>query len=337
MKNKNILIVIIIISLTLVAFYFYKSNQKDTKNEVKGAKFDFAIKDTNSITKIFIVDEKGASVTLNKIENVWKVNNKYDARPESISLLMKTFARIDVKFPVPKAAFKTVVKNIASGSKKVEIYQGNDKPSKVYYIGNATMDEQGTYMLLETDGVKSTVPYVMHIPGFNGFLNSRFFTSAQQWRDAVVFKYQPDQIKSITVNHFEEPSNSFKIIKENNDFILTDVQGNKINANRNNINEFVGRFKKVYYEMIDDVSSKTRKDSILNAKPYFSISVIDIKNDTNKIIAYRMPNYKNKEDVNGKIYKFDLDRMYANLNNQFFIFIQYPTFNKIAINKKDFN
>jgi len=292
MKNKNILIVIIIISLTLVAFYFYKSNQKDTKNEVKGAKFDFAIKDTNSITKIFIVDEKGASVTLNKIENVWKVNNKYDARPESISLLMKTFARIDVKFPVPKAAFKTVVKNIASGSKKVEIYQGNDKPSKVYYIGNATMDEQG---------------------------------------------YQPDQIKSITVNHFEEPSNSFKIIKENNDFILTDVQGNKINANRNNINEFVGRFKKVYYEMIDDVSSKTRKDSILNAKPYFSISVIDIKNDTNKIIAYRMPNYKNKEDVNGKIYKFDLDRMYANLNNQFFIFIQYPTFNKIAINKKDFN
>ena len=68
-----------------------------------------------------------------------------------------------MRSPVPKAAFNNVIKQIATSGTKVEIYQGKDKPSKTYYIGGATLDHQGTYMILETEGVKSSVPFIMYI------------------------------------------------------------------------------------------------------------------------------------------------------------------------------
>ena len=127
-----------------------------TIDEIEGAKSDFAIKDSKSIDKIFIVASTGKSVTLSKQDTNWLVNGKYNARPDNIRLLLKTFRRIDVRSPVPKAAVNNIITEIATGATKVEIYQGNDKPSKIYYVGNPTNDNQGTYMILETDGVKST-------------------------------------------------------------------------------------------------------------------------------------------------------------------------------------
>ena len=189
MKNNKILIVVAIILIGVATIIYVKTNsvKQGTIDNIEGAKSDFAIEDTASIDKIFIVDEKGKSVTLIKSEDIWMVDNQYVARPDNIRLLMKTFSRIDVRSPVPKAAFKNVVTQIATNATKVEIYQGGKKPSKTYYVGGATLDHQGTYMILETEGVKSSVPFVMYIPGNYGYLTTRFFTEKEQWRDAVVF------------------------------------------------------------------------------------------------------------------------------------------------------
>ena len=118
-------------------------------------------------------------------------------------------------------------RDIATKATKVEIYQGDDKPSKVYYVGNATNDHQGTYMVLEIDGVKSTVPFVMFIPGNYGYLTSRFFTEAQQWRDAIVFKYAPEAIKSIEINYLETPEQSFVINNKEGQFLLSEIGSEK--------------------------------------------------------------------------------------------------------------
>ncbi len=334
-KNKFIYIALVI--LIIIAAYFYFTNTSNTINDEKGAKSDFAIEDTASIDKIFMVDAKGQQITLTRTATTWKVNGKYNARPDNISLLLKTFKRIAVRYPVAKSAFNTVVKNIATGSTKVEIYQGKSSPSKIYYVGNSTMDQQGTYMLLETDGVKSTLPYATHIPGFRGFLNSRFFTNAQQWRDAVVFKYQPKEIKKIEVTYPETPKQSFTIINDEERISLFDYQNKELKKfNPKAVKRYIDNYKKVYYEMIDQESSKEKKDSIMTSKSYFTITVEDKKGKTNTITAYHMPNYRALLDKNGKQFPYDVDRMYAYLNDELFIFIQFATFNKITLPLKAF-
>jgi len=270
MKKNKILIILLLLALAAVAAYYYFNNKSGTIGEQEGAKSDFAIVDTTSINKIFIADAQGKTVTLSKINNVWMVDNKYIARPDNIRLLIKTFGRIAVKSPVPKAAFNTVVKSIATGAIKVEIYQGKKLPSKTYYVGGATLDHQGTYMLLETEGVKSTVPFIMHIPGFYGYLTTRFFTQPEQWRDAIVFKYSPKEIKSIEVNYFESPEESFIIRNTDNKFSISSLGSNEIIKNVDNsiLTEYVSRYQKIYYEMIDVESSKERIDSIIASPPF---------------------------------------------------------------------
>ena len=329
MKGNKLLIALVVV-LGAVAAYFYFSKSSGTLDkEFK----DFAIKDTASIDRIFIADAQGNEVTLTKKDKFWVVNDQYNARMDNIQLLLKTFHRIDVKSPVPKTAFDNVVKNMASGATKVEIYTGGDQPEKVYFVGNATMDQQGTYMLLEKDGIKSSVPFVMHIPGFFGYLSTRFYAEEQLWRDGTVFRYTPDEIKSISVQYFEDSLQSFVIDKNGNDISLKNFYGGTPIAGFDTVAvlDYISRYKKVYFEMIDMESTQQQKDSVLGSTPIFTITVTDVADQSNKITGYHMQNFRDLLDHDGTPFEYDVDRMYGHLNNQDFTYIQFATFDQITV------
>lgn len=334
-KNKILLLVLVL--LVGIAIYFFSTQKANTLNDIEGALSDFAIEDTASIDKIFIADAMGKSVTLTKNNGVWMVDNKFIARPDNIKLLMKTFGRIAVKSPVPKAAFNNVVKSIATSATKVEIYQNKKTPTKIYYVGGATLNNQGTYMLLEEGGVKSTVPFIMHIPGFYGYLSTRFFTEPEQWRDAIVFKYLKDEIATIKINYYETPDQSFIIHKSGDKYSLTGLESDtKFNIDTNRVKEYVERYEKVYYEMIDVESPKEKIDSVINATPYFTIEVKTISGNGDKIVAYHMPNYRKTMGKDGQEAPYDVDRMYGHLNDELFTLIQFATFDEIRYPKDYF-
>ncbi|MBL4670453.1 MAG: hypothetical protein JKY30_14490 [Flavobacteriales bacterium] len=337
MKSNKIIILILVV-LAAVAIYFFINKSAGTLGSNKGEKSDFAITNIETIDKIFIVDSKGKSVTLTKPGDGWLIDGKHSARPDNIRLLMKTFKRTAVRSPVPKTAHNNVIKQIATIATKVEIYQGGDKPSKIYYVGGSTLDHQGTYMILETEGVKSSVPFIMYIPGNYGYLTSRFFTDADQWRDAIVFKYQPEEIKSITINYFETPEESFVINKNGNKFSLSEIDSEKIiPVDSNVLHEYVSRYQKIYYEQVDEQLSKYQIDSILSSPPFRSIEVNGIDGAKDKIVIYHMPNFRGLKDPGTGIeYDYDIDRMYGSLNNDLFIYIQFPTFDKITFPKRYF-
>lgn len=337
MKGNKILLALLIV-LVAATIFFVANKDSGTIDEIEGAKSDFAIEDTSSINKIFIADAQGKNVTLSKVKGIWMVNDKYVARPDNIRLLMKTFSRIDVKAPVPRAALNNKIKDIATNATKVEIYMGDDKPEKIYYVGGPTLDHQGTYMLLESEGTKSSVPFVMHIPGFYGYLTTRFFTESTQWRDAVVFKYLPEEIKSITVNYYETPNQSFILENIDNKFTVKDYATGKIieSVDTASIKQYVSQYQKIYYEMIDIESTPEKIDSVITSQPYFSIEVKDFLGGGDKIVAYHMPNFRQLLDVNEEPFQYDVDRMYAYLNDELFIFIQFATFDKITLPKSSF-
>lgn len=334
MKNNKLVLILLVI-LIVIAAYFFISKSNSTLGELN----DFAIEDTASIDKIFIADAKGDKVTLTRSEKHWIVEGKHKARPESMDVIMKTFYQIAVKSPVSKAAQNNVIRELATGAIKVEIYQGKSKPSKVYYIGGATQNHQGTYMLLENDGVKSSAPFIMHIPGFNGYLTTRFYANSLQWRDAAVFNYEPKEIKSLQIHYFEQPENSFTIKQTLGQFSLYDEQAKPVEKiDSSKVLQYLGMYEKIYYEMVVmNELSQAKKDSVMASTPFFKIELEDIFGKTTKIVAYHMPNYRKVEDENGVPFPNDVDRMYAVLDdNNFLIYIQFHTFDKITFPRKIF-
>src|SRR5687767_14674439 len=105
MKKKNRVAIIMVVLLGALSFWFIVKNNKSTISEEMRA---FAVKDTAAVTRIFIADHKGQSVTLERNGLVWTVNKSFTARQDVVKTLLTTIAKIDVKEPVSKKAHDNV-------------------------------------------------------------------------------------------------------------------------------------------------------------------------------------------------------------------------------------
>lgn len=303
--------------LTASVIIFFNKNKGTIKKELS----DFAVKDTSAITKIFLADKANNSVTLTRENYQWKINNKYYARPDAINILLQTIASVDVKSPVSNRVLKNVIKRLATKSIKVEIYKDKEL-SKVYYVGEATPDQSGTYMVLEN----SSVPFVTQIPGFTGYLSVRYFTDESLWRDNSVFIYSFNEIASVLIN-LNDKKQSYTVFNDgNNVFRIQDADKKEIaNVNVLKTKEFIALFRKVKCEaFLDKFFPEKRLDSLLKTQPFASISVTNRKGEVNSLKLFRRPNVGENYDDKGELLPYNPDAMYGILNdNKKVISLQY--------------
>ena len=120
MKRNRLLIILTV--LVVVVGTLFLINRKYTT--LDNAESGFAMEDTASITKIFMVDMNNRSVTLQKeAPGKWLLNGKYLAQNYNVSMLLRTMKDITVRYPVPLVARDNVLRRLATIARKVEIYQ----------------------------------------------------------------------------------------------------------------------------------------------------------------------------------------------------------------------
>jgi Domain of unknown function (DUF4340) len=209
MKNKkNLLLLAVALVLGGATFGIFQYKRNTNLN---GYDFEFAVKDTASIHKIFLADRKGRKITLTRESaSEWTLNGNFRAREDAVENLLNVIARVELMYRLPRNAVEHVVKDIASEGRKVEVYDNNNKRLKSYYVGGSNADGYGTNMML--DG--SNEPYVMHIPSFVGNLRVRYFTEVLDWRDRYLFRLEPDEIESVSVDYPLQKSKSFKLERD---------------------------------------------------------------------------------------------------------------------------
>ena len=311
--KKNIIGLILLAAVAAIAYYLsieeepFKgpSNDRDYK--------DFAIEDTASIDKIFMSQLNGKRITLSRNEEgVWMVNGRFPARVDAINLILKTVHDIKVVGPVSKKTFSGVVKRLASGSTKVEYYQGGSKPSKTWYIGDATANRMGTYMLLEKEGEKSSKPYITHRLMERGYLGTRFFLDPLLWKDRVMMKVDPSQIKKVRIEHAVDSLISFEIqqIAESQFEIENLETEEKRPLSSNMAIPYLKNFSGVYYEYIDLKTSQEELDSVYNSLPRHQILVELMDGKQIEMKTYYLP-VNSLAELNGRKISYHPERMYA--------------------------
>ena len=326
MKKNRINILLIIILIAFAAYLFITNKRGTIPKELK----DFAIEDTSTVDRIFMVNKENQQVLLERTNAVWMVNKKYFARNDAINLLLKTLNRIDIKAPVAKSMFETVVGNLAVKSVKVEIYQKGEL-TKTYYVGGPTKDQYGTYMLLKN----SSHPFILHIKGFRGYLTPRYFIDENQWRDRTLFRYGFNQIASVTV---EQPANideSFKVFNlGNNKFKLESLdQSISIRIfDTIKVKQYIAAFKRISFDSFVKYIDEKKKDSILAASPHYIISLEERNGDIKKLKTFYRPN-DGLLDSKGELLKYDPDHEYAITgDDDELLLIQYYVFHPLFKN-----
>ncbi len=334
MKNRILIAVIAI--LGILAGYLYLKD-KGNRGTIKEERRDFAVEDTASITKIFLVNKAQKSVTLTRVsKGRWKVNEKYYARRDLINVLLKTINLLKVKSPVSKASRNNVITRLASGATKVEIYQGADEPAKVYYVGGATQSTMGTYMLIEG----SSEPFITHLPSFFGYLSTRYVTNLDLWRDKTFIDLQFKDIRSVQIEFPGDPTYSFSIVKKpdwvyelkslHNDSIIEDYDTIALRV-------YLTKFKNIQFEGFANQKSQQYVDSIFDANPVHMFTVENMDGETNYMQAYLKPDEEDRLDINGNPIVYDVDRLYARINGgSELVTIQYFVFGNVIWRLPDF-
>lgn len=325
-KNRFTLIAVIILALAALYFLFFKSGfstigEKDN---------DFAVKDTGSITKIFIANKNNQSVTLTRVsKGQWMVNNHYMARPDCINTLLYTINMVTVKSIIDPRSWNTVIKNLSSAAVKVEIYEGNDRV-KVYYVGGETADELGTYMLLVNSRTEENYkqPYITYIPGFDGYLTTRYFIKEEDWRNRTIFQYYPYDLKSVTME-YPGADSSFRItIEGKNRFVLDNPRTNQKAAIFDTVavKQYLTYYQSVSWEV---TAPPTKEDSIIHSTPLAVMQVEDTKGKVTTVKLFHRRATDTQREKYGINYKYDPDRMFALVNDKDFVLVQYFVFGKM--------
>ena len=304
---------------------------------------NFAIRDTSTIDKIVITETNGtrAQITRGKgyTWNFQPISYNYNtkewtggkinrARQDAVELLLKTFYRASVKAPMAnEKATKNINKQIVSNHKQVDIYQKGELV-KTWYVGTSTKTGYGTFVVLETpEQGRSPEPFIVELRGFNGNINSRFFTNWRDWRYTGVFKLDATKdIANIKVLPHENPSLAFnlKFIDKGN-MELYDAVNNKVsNFHLGNAQKFAASFQDLNLEYWNKLLDEKGIDSLKNQAPaYYEIALTYKNGETKTIKTWKKKMASDAKDVEGNAVEFDPDRVYATINGDEVVCLQY--------------
>jgi hypothetical protein len=339
--KKNRYFIVSVIVLAIIAVVLFLSHSGTTFRKTNS---DFAIDDTSNVTKIFMADKNNNTLKLTRTgPGKWMVDDTYPGQRATINMLLGTMLNLQVKEPVAITARNNIIKQLAVNSVKVEIYQWkyrirlfgkirlfpHETLSKVYYVGGATQSNRGTYMLME----HASEPFVTYLPGLRGFVSPRYMPIQKYWRDYTVFNKSFHDIASVKVEFPSNPELSYVIEnKHDREINLISLIDNKVLTGWDTIKvmNFLTSFAKIDFEALVNDMNKHKKDSILSSTPFHIITLTDTNGVSTGIRTYHKAADPVERDEKGRIIPYDLDRLYALVNNgQDLTLIQFLVFDKV--------
>lgn len=351
MKKKNIISIVIVAVLIVIAGVLIGNNRY--LSSLRSEASDFTVYDTASITKLFFADKSGNKVLLERHGTAWMVNDEFIANQTMVNEMLYTLNRMRIKMPVSIKKSDNIVTRMSGTNTKVEVYQMlprinlfnkvkmfyHETRSKVFYIGDVTQDNQGTYVLKE-GGDKV---YIVHLHGFRGFISSRFTASPIDWRNHTIFAEPMDNIESVKLEINGDLHNSFIINKISRaQYTMNRLDGEAVDFSDNKVLTLMLAFKDVRFEAFLNDIEPARRDSIINSPFLERLTLTTSDGKSRSVTTYSLRpnsdiyNYSEEDMKDFHDMLTDPDHKYALLSEgNEFVLIQDFAFGKL-INPADY-
>ncbi len=326
--KKNLLYLIVFLVLLAVAGWLFSEGGGSSTLEGE-ENYAFAVKDTASISKIIISDKSPKRVSLTRRGKEWYLNDEYLARRDAIEILLETLYRMEMRNFLPQRSIPGIEQKLDVFGKRVEIYQ-NGSLAKVIYVGLPTGDEMGTYMKLEG----ADKPYAVHIPGFNGFLNTRFIVDNHLWRSRELMRIKPREIKELEVLFPDSLAQSFKVrVFSPDSLYFVRASDNKVMKEASQVKGrlLLSAMDKLSYEgeIVPSDPIFSRRDSLRASTPVFRVRVKDIDGKIQSFSGYKIKAAPETIDFDDPKSFYDPDRLHGFINDERMVLLQYYGLGKV--------
>ena len=341
MKKRNIIIIAVVAVLAVVAAVVaLTGSRKSTFDQ------DYHIEDTSSITRIYLADKQDNAVLLTRVgDSLWLVDNTYEANQPVVDMLLETLHDMRIRQQVNRAAVPAIIKDLSARAIKVEVYQRKpfinwfggrlqlfprERRTVTYYVGRETQDMMASYMYRDGD----KVPCVIHIPGFRGFLTPRFVTDPLKWRSHCIVDLDVRAIQRVELEIPAMEEESFAVVNNGEGFDLEWPMGQRRaeGFDTARVARLLASFTWLNFDEFAAIVPNSNADICIGGTPRTILRITDTAGRTRELKSYIK--YTNPADLavlgNTSSYElFDINRLYAVIDNTDTVLIQYHVFDNI--------
>lgn len=345
MKRKGLVLTAAVLVLGAVALIVVLRNSRTSTFDQ-----DYNIADTSAVTRVYMADKQDNEVLLSRNkkatrDSLWLVDDKYAASQPMIDLLLGTLHDMRIREQVNRKAVPAVVKAIASRSVKVEVYERryrvnlpgiglrllpHEKLAATYFVGHETQDMMGSFFYREGDDV----PYIIHIPGFRGFLGPRFVADPTAWRSHRIVSLNVNEIEQVKLEIPASPEESFAINRNGDGFEMQLLaSGRKVDGfDTARVAQLLSSFVNLNFDEYAQAVPQVELDTTFARAPRTVLTVTATDGRQRQLKTY--VKYVNPEDLttmpDPEMYEvFDLNRLYAVVDDHDTVLIQYYIFDNI--------
>lgn len=332
MKRK-ISLVLGLILLGVLGWYSYVLVSGRGRSDQDVAAFNFEIKDTARVDKIIITEPSGMEMTVVRNGKNWTDKNGNCVQYQLVNNVLDAAYNAHFKGYVPENSMKNVTTRMATTGTKVQFFMDGEW-HKTWYIGTATPDHTGTYMLVESDEFgKSDLPVIMELQNMKGIIGPRFFAEPRKWECTGIFAYEMHEIASVDVKFNDNPSRSFTVKSMGKRYSVAQ-NGRPLPAvDTSMVTRYLSSYKRINFELPNYELSPRQVDSLKHSKPFCTLTVQTKNGATSKLKMYRKKSDSGEEEVNdwGETVTYDINRFWCVLPSGNVVKCQYFVFNPLLM------
>lgn len=314
---KKLLPYISLLLLSALAIWLWnRSQDRSSLGGIEKEWSEFSIEDTASIDRIVISDKVPMKVDLIKTDGKWQLNGRA-LRKDAIEVLLETLKRMEMRNFVAENSKDEILRRMATYGKEVIVYSKGEEIAH-FFVGTDTPDHLATYMLKKG----AELPFAVHIPGFNGYLSSRFITKEVLWYNRSLIGQDVSNLNLFKMDYSDASMPSVHLQKNDDaswqNLIEPDMDQKWITA-------YLKQLEKANYEGAIVTSDKIfmRKDSLLNSTPYLQFAWADMQGNSHWLKAYKIKAEADAADAQGNPLNFDPDRMHAIYDDGRMVLLQF--------------
>ena len=343
MQRKKVYILLFLSLFLFLAalFVFWFSH---TGSTLRASDSDFSIVRSLEVVQIEILsrDDYQGVVLEKDSEDRWMLNSRYYANDLAVQQLLGSMRRMRVRTPVSIENRDNVESMLQEQGVEVNVWVrgyrvhfGNfrlfpyNRLYQSFLVGGDTPDGQSTYMRK----TRSQMAFRIHIPSHERGIAYLFDPSEREWRDPVIIDLRKEQIASVSVKVFENPGQSYQILRKADDSLgFFDLE----DKNREILTEFdtlrfdrfLSAFRDVHYESLLNEEDEMMRRELMWDEPYMRIEVESLDGFRASFTAFKRNLPADTADAEPQV-RPDPNRLYIQVNEEEFAVAQYYVFNRI--------
>ncbi len=326
MKKYALPLVLVILAAAVTWLILNPPNGGGVSDEE--SEYRFGLADTASIDSFSIADKNPRKALLKRGKRGWTVDER-PARADAVEVMLETLARMEMRNFLAPSAQNEAIKRMAVYGKEVAVWSKGKKVAH-FFVGTDTPDQAATYMM----NAKASQVFAVHIPGFNGFLSTRFITDPVLWRDRLMFEPFEGSLRKLRMEYPREPEKSFELMRKDSKWTIEGYTGTPDEAQ---IEALIAALRTLRFEgaIVEQDPIFARKDSLLASPPVWLLEIEDESGRKQSVRGYAIKPPEDTYDSQGNPLLADPDRMHGILSDGQMVLLQYFGLQRVMLSSGD--